>query len=68
VEADKQYQATVSITSGDPDSNKTDVTQIIQLTATVTAAPKAAGEKPAEKVRAVVPEVAELVVRRRLWG
>jgi hypothetical protein len=50
VQPDKQYPATVSITSGDPTSDKTDVTQTVQLTATVTAAPKPETEKqPAAK-------------------
>jgi hypothetical protein len=45
VQPDKQYPATVSITSGDPNSDRTDVTQTVQLTATVTAAPKPETEK-----------------------
>ena len=49
VQPDKQYLATVSISSGDPDSDKTDVAQTVQLSATVTAAPKAVTEKPTEK-------------------
>lgn len=55
VEAGKTYAGTVSITSGDPDSETTNTTQTVQLNATVTAAlkpqppQKGPGKKPGEQ-------------------